>query len=95
MAGSLPTPNRGIINARSASDGTVCKIDTKLITYCDSFSDRVKAIPRGTATSVPNNKATKEIKKCSPILERSSTPFVCKKLIIQSAPFVQLLLSPR
>lgn len=65
MAGFFPTPKIGIIRARSAKEGTVCKTDAIAITIFAAVLDLVSKIPIGTATSIPKNNETEAINRCS------------------------------
>ena len=61
IAGNLPTPNSGIINANKAREGIVCKALVKPITIVAAFGKRVSKTPSGTAMMIPMIKASPEI----------------------------------
>ena len=82
MAGFFPTPKIGIIRAKRAKEGTVCRTDATAITTFASVFDLVKNIPRGTAIKTPKNSEIDAIKRCSKDFDKISVLLVIKKSII-------------
>ena len=69
IAGNFPTPKKGIIKAKSASDGTVCNALVILITTLATFGVRVSKMPKGTAMTIPKANAITEMYKCSALFD--------------------------